>query len=78
MAYKLEQITFKAFAKKAEGVTGTGEHEDMLFSSYITGPQGARFELLKEHHHKDWMVEKAKEYLKRNFDVVKIYILESK
>jgi hypothetical protein len=74
---KREKITFENFIKRAEGVTGTGEHEDMLFSSYITGPQGARFELLKEKHHQDWMIHKAKAFLKRNFDVVKIYILES-
>lgn len=74
---KKEKITFENFVKRAEGVTGTGEHEDMLFSSYITGPQGARFELLKEPHHQSWMVDKAKAYLKRSFDVVKIYILES-
>jgi len=69
-------MTFNAFFNRAEGVTGEGEPEDMLFSSYITGPQGARFELFQEKQHGPEAIAKAKAYLKRNFDVVQIYIIE--
>ena len=70
-------MTFKAFFKRAEGVTGDGDYQDMLFSSYLTGPQGARFELFQEKQHGPEAIAKAKAYLKRNFDVVQIYIIES-
>jgi len=76
MSLKTNSISFVKFARRAEGVTGTGEKEDMLFSSYLTGPQGARYELLREKHHTNDDVNRAKTYLKRNFDVVKIYIIK--
>ena len=72
------KMTFEAFAKHAEGVTGTGEDSDMLFYSYVTGPQGSRYELFKEKRHSSEDLVKAQKYLRRNFDVVKIYIYEEK
>jgi hypothetical protein len=55
----------------------TGEaYEDMFFRSYITGPQGARYELFHQKHHTNEDVEKAKRYLKRNFDVVSISVIK--
>lgn len=55
----------------------TGEaHEDMFFNSYTTGPQGARYELFRQKHHTNADVEKAKRYLKRNFDVVSISVIK--
>lgn len=51
------------------------EDKDMLFRSYVTGPQGARFELLKEIHHTEDDIKKAKKYLRLNFDVVSIHII---
>jgi hypothetical protein len=56
------------------GTTGP-HHHDMLYSSYVTGPQGARYELLKEKHHTAEDVKKAKAYLKANFDVVSIKVI---
>jgi hypothetical protein len=56
------------------GVTG-GDDEDLLYRSEITGPQGARYELLREKTHIHADVEKAKRYLRRNFDVVSIQII---
>ena len=70
-----EFIDFKDF--NSNGSTGP-EDIDMLYHEYITGPQGARYELLREKHHTNVDVEKAKLWLKRNMDVVKIYILIEK
>lgn len=58
------------------GVTGTGEPEDMFYNMHITGPQGARYELLKESHHTKEDINKAKAWLRHNFDVVKITIIK--
>lgn len=47
----------------------------ILYSFYITGPQGAKFELFperNEHTHDD--VENAKKWLRANHDVVKIEV----
>lgn len=55
------------------GSTGP-EKEDYLYSEEITGPQGARFTLFEERYHSKEDRDKATRYLKRNFDVVKIYI----
>ena len=60
---------------KPHDATG-GEHEDLFFNSHITGPQGARYELFRQTHHTDADVEKAKRYLKRNFDVVSIRVIK--
>ena len=46
----------------------------VLFSSYVTGPQGARFVLLVEKGHTPQDIEKAKQYLRTNHDVVSIKI----
>ena len=51
------------------------DNNDLLFRSSHTGPQGARFELLKEKHHTDADVIKAEKYLRDNFDVVSIRII---
>lgn len=55
----------------------TGEKDsDMLFRFYLTGPQGARYELFRESHHTDEDVTNTKAYLKRHFDVVKIEVIK--
>lgn len=59
---------------KAQDSTGPND-TDFLFRSYNTGPQGARFELLKEAHHTGEDLKKAISYIKRNFDFVKITVI---
>lgn len=43
---------------------------------YVTGPQGARFELYVHEGHSKSQIEAAKEQLKREQDVVKFYIIK--
>lgn len=59
---------------RPEGVTGTGEGEDMLFHSDINSPDGATFTLFVEKHHTKEDVERAKRWLKKNRDVVRIIL----
>jgi hypothetical protein len=61
-----------------EGVTGAGEPTDMFYRSDVTGPQGAHYELLREAHHSEIDVKRAKAYLKNNFDTVSIKIIKEK
>jgi len=70
------KVTLKEF--NPYGVTGSGEESDMFYHDYITGPQGARFNLLREEHHTDEDVARAKRWLKNNMDVVKIYVFKEK
>lgn len=51
------------------------QDNDMLFRSYITGPQGARYELFRESQHTEEDIKRAKKYLRSNFDVVSIHIV---
>jgi hypothetical protein len=66
-------MTLKQF--KPHDATGPNE-QDMLFRSYVTGPQGSRFELLQELHHTNEDIKRAKQYLKTNFDVVSIDLIK--
>lgn len=55
----------------------TGPNDsDMLFRMDITGPQGARYQLLKEVHHTGKDTKKAMQYIRRNFDPVHIQIIK--
>lgn len=64
-------------AQQFKPTDSTGpDDKDMLFRSYVTGPQGMRYELLKEKHHTSDDIKRAKSYLRRNFDVVSIHIIE--
>lgn len=55
----------------------TGENaNDMLYRSWVSGPDGAHYELLREEHHTDEDIRKAKQYLHNNFDVVGIHIVK--
>ena len=72
---------------KPEGVatdrdlTGLPDEETrnvLFYRSSITGPQGARYELLREKYHTGKDVEDAKKYIRHNFDVVSISILQAK
>lgn len=56
------------------GTTGEDD-EDMLYRSDVTGPDGARYELLREAQHTAEDVKKAKHYLYKNFDVVSVKII---
>lgn len=58
---------------KYHGSTGP-EHEDMLYSMYLTGPDGARFILWRDKHHTPEDIKKAKGYLKVNQDVMSISV----
>lgn len=72
----IKEVTLKTF--KPHGVTGTGEETDLFWHGYITGPQGMRFNLLREKHHTDEDVARAKRWLYNNHDVVKIYMFKYK
>jgi len=54
-----------------EGVTDNG----IKYDSYVTGPQGARFELFVHEGHSSEQIEAAKRQLKREQDVVKFYLI---
>lgn len=76
MAYPTAKMTLQEF--RPHGATGEGEHGDMFFHEELTGPQGMRYHLFVEKHHTREHIERAKGYLKRNFDVVKIYLTHDK
>lgn len=69
---------------KPEGVTqSTGQiltHEqgkpEMFFRSYLTGMDGARYELFREKHHTPEDIQRAKRYLKNNFDCLTIEVIK--
>lgn len=65
-------MTIKDF--KPNGSTGPNNN-DVLFEDYYTGPTGARFILLREKHHTDDDIKKAKSYLYNTRDVVSIKII---
>lgn len=66
-------MTWKEF--NPQGSTGP-ERTDFVYRSDVTGPQGARYELLREKHHTGADVARAKRYLRRNFDVVSINVIK--
>jgi hypothetical protein len=66
-------MTLREFSPS--GVTGCGDEKDMLFRSQVTGPQGVHYELLKEKHHTAEQIKEAKDWLRRNYDVVSIHII---
>lgn len=65
-------MTFDEF--QAEGSTGE-RNSDMLFRSHLSGPNGAYFELLKEKHHTEEDIARAKAWIKRNRDSTGIKII---
>lgn len=51
----------------------------MFYASELAGPEGARFWLFKEKHHREEDIKVATRYLKRSFDVVgRIKIIKEK
>lgn len=66
-------MTLREFSPS--GVTGHGNAKDMFFRFQVTGPQGAHYELLKEKHHTAEQIREAKGWLRRNYDVVSIHII---
>lgn len=63
--------------KEFNPTDSTGPNDnDFLFRSDVTGPQGARFELLKESHHTGKDLKKAIQYIRQNFDVVHIKVIK--
>jgi hypothetical protein len=63
---------------RPEGVTGNGESTDLLYASYITGPDGAHYTLVKEAHHTPSDVREAKAWIKSNLDPVSIQVVNEK
>ena len=59
----------------AESATIEEANKVLFYRSYMTGPQGARFELFKEKGQTPEDVMRAKAYLRNNFDVVSIEII---
>lgn len=70
-------MTIEQYNKLASWSTGsTGvDANDMLYREFIDGPQGGKFELLREEHHTHTDIERAKIHLRRNFDVVSIHLI---
>ncbi len=68
-------VRYKDF--RPTGSTG-GHKNDFLYNESITGPQGAHFSLLREKHHTEEHVKRAKAYIKINFDVVSITVYKEK
>ena len=71
---KLTKEQYEKINGWAHGSTGP-DKSDMLYRSYIDGPQGAKYELMKENHHSNEDITKAKSFLRRSFDVVSIHII---
>ncbi len=66
-------MKFKDF--HPDGATG-GHSHNFFYRRFITGPQGAHYELLREPQHTLEDVQRAKAYIRRNFDVVSIRIVK--
>lgn len=60
---------------RISGSTGA-EKTDMLYSEVLAGSNGMVFYLYKENYHTKEDIDRAKSYLKRNRDVVNIYIVD--
>lgn len=71
----MKKAKYNVLAVWATGATGE-EDVDLLYRSYVEGPQGAKFELVKELHHTSKDVKAAKAHLRRNFDVVSIAVVD--
>lgn len=65
-------MTFKEF--NPHGCTGP-DNTDMFFRCYITGPDGARYEILREAHHLPQHVGAAKRYIRRRYDPLSIKVI---
>lgn len=66
------KITFLEF--RPQSSTGP-ETTDAFFRSSASGPNGAHYDILKEPHHTKEDMEKAKAFIRRNFDPVGITII---
>jgi len=74
-----EEITFRKF--RPTGVAGnpsTDPQSCLFYRSEVTGPQGAHYELLREHDHTDEDVKRARNYIRKNFDPVSIKIIRER
>jgi hypothetical protein len=74
-----EEIIFRNF--RPEGVAGDVNSESetcMFYRSYLTGPGGAHYELLREGKHTEEDVIKAKVYIRKNFDPVSIKVIKER
>ena len=80
------QLTFKDWGKP-DGIAGSIKSNDpekskdearrILFYQEELTPQGGRFELFREPQHTDEDVNKAKNWLRHNHDVVGIKVVQA-
>ena len=80
------QLTFKDWGKP-DGIAGSIKSKDpekskeearrILFYQEELTPQGGRFELFREPQHTDEDVNKAKNWLRHNHDVVGIKVVQA-
>lgn len=68
---------YNKLAAWASGSTGELD-SDMLYHCDATGPQGLRYQLLKELHHTAEDTKKAKHYIRTHFDAVDIQLIYEK
>jgi len=69
-----EQFTPEGIAGSCEGLNDEQIKQILFYRSFVTGADGARYELLKEKHHNAEAVTKAKQYIRHNFDPVQIIV----
>lgn len=64
------------FILTATGMQADPQKEGVAFLEWLEGPRGAGFALLREPHHSDADVSRAKHWLRSNRDVVtlKVYL----
>lgn len=76
MVARYNYSTFENF--KATDSTGP-ESNDFLFRYYLASKDGAVYELLQEAHHTQEDRERARRFIKNNFDAIRIvFIIETK
>lgn len=77
-------MTFNEFSKISSGVATDIDPNDvleedfkrfLLYSFDINGPDGAHYQIFKEPHHTKQDVQKAKNYIRQNFDPLSITII---
>lgn len=71
----MRSLTLKEL--RPNGATG-GDLYDMLYREDIAGPKGCAYILLRESHHQDSDVKKARAWLHYHHDVVSITIVKEK
>lgn len=71
----MKALTLKEL--RPNGATG-GDIYDMLYREDISGPRGMAYILLREEHHSDEDVKRARAWLYYHHDVVSITVVKEK